>query len=259
MLERISKNPLLLAAAFLVSAMVGAGVYAVIQSSVPAMGGDKARIEKIVHDYILANGELLPEAMNRLEQKRIAERDKTFAEAPKYIAANRSQIAEPFAGAVQGNPRGDVTVSAFLDYNCGYCRASLPAIAELLRRDPNVRIVYREFPVLAPSSTKAAQWALAAAEQGKFMAFHHALYDGGQVSDESILAAVTRAGMDRAVAEKAAGSARIEQEIKKNHKLAEDLGSASATPFWVIGNKVEAGMMDYDRLAAAVAAARKGK
>ena len=259
MLERISKNPLLLAAAFVVSAMVGAAIYAVVQPALPAVGGDKARIEKIVRDYILANGELLPEALQRAEDKRLAEQRKTVAEAPKFIAANRRQIAEPFAGAVQGNPRGDVTVSAFLDYNCGYCRASLPAIAELLKRDPNVRVVYREFPVLAPSSTKAAQWALAAAEQGKFVAFHQALYAGGQVSDESILAAVAKAGVDRAAAEKAAGSARIEQEIKKNHKLAEDLGSASATPFWVIGDKVEAGMMDYDRLAAAVAAARKGK
>ena len=259
MIERLARSPALLAAAFLVSALLGAGLFAAIQAMVPGASPDKARVEALVRDYILNHGELLPEAMNRLEERQIAERKRIMAEAPKFVAAHRAMIADPYKGAEQGNPRGDVTVAAYLDYNCGYCRASLPAIAELVKRDPNVRIVYREYPVLTPESEVAARWALAAAEQGKFMAFHEALYAAGRVDSDTIAAAARGAGVDSRVADGVIKAERVTQEIEKNRKVAGELGSASATPFWVVGDHVIAGLVDYDRLAAAVDAARKGK
>lgn len=255
----MAKNPLLLGAAFLCAALLGAGLFMLVQRVIPGANPDKVRFEAMMHDYILDHGELLPEAMDRVEQKRIAERDKTMNEAPKYVAAHRADIANPYSGAMQGNPQGNVTVSAFLDYNCGYCRASLPAIAELVKRDPNVRIVYREFPVLANSSVIAARWALAAAEQGKFLAFHHSMYGAGHVDDDSIATAATVAGLDKKVAEQTIEAPRVQQEIEKNRATATALGSSNATPFWVVGDKVLSGMLTYDQLAAAVAEARKGK
>jgi protein-disulfide isomerase len=258
MLDRLTKNPWALGGAFLLSALLGAGLFAAIQSMVPAMQTDRAATEAVVRDYILAHGEILPEAMQRLEQRQMAERAKTMSAAPKYVAANRAKILDPYAGALQGNPKGDVTIAAYLDYNCGYCRASLPALAELVAKDPNVRIVYREFPVLGQSSVTAARWALAAAEQGKFMEFHKALYADGP--DEAGLAkAAAKAGLDTALAKKTIAAPRVQAEIEKNLKIAMDLGSGGATPFWVVGDQVVAGLVDYDRLAAAVAAARKGK
>ena len=256
MLDRLAKSPLLLGAAFLVAALVGAGAFAGIQVLLPSASGDRAKTEAVIHDYILAHGELLPEAMSRLEARQTAERNKA---AVGVIAANKAKIVDPYSGAFQGNPRGDVTVAAYLDYNCGYCRASLPALAELVQRDPKVRIVYREFPVLAESSVTAARWALAAAEQGKFMAFHKALYAAGRSDDAAIAAAAAAAQLDRALAVTTVKQARIGAEIDKNHRVAEALGSSGATPFWVIGDQVISGMIDYDRLAAAVASARKGK
>jgi protein-disulfide isomerase len=249
MLDRLTKSPLLLGAAFIVSALLGAGAFALIQSVIPSTGGDRAKTEAMIHDYILDHGELLPEAMDRLATK----------SASKAVAANRAGIVDPYPGAFQGNPKGDVTVAAYLDYNCGYCRASLPAIAQLVARDPNVRIVYREFPVLADSSVTGARWALAAAEQGKFLAFHKALYAAGRSDDASIAAAAAAAQLDQALAAKTIQEPRVTAEITKNHKIAEQLGSSGATPFWVVGDKVIQGMLDYDKLAAAVAQARKGK
>ncbi len=259
MLERLAKSPALLAAALLVAALLGAAAFALIQRVVPGAQPDKARIEALVRAYILDHGEILPEAMDRLQERQVAERNKAIAAAPQYVAEHRDMIAKPYAGAVQGNPGGDVTVSAYLDYNCGYCRASLPAIAELVKRDPNVRIVYREYPVLAPESEVAARWALAAAEQGKFIPFHQSLYAAGRVDADTIAAAARDAGVDTAAAEKVLKADRVSKEIDKNRKIAGDLGSAGGTPFWVVGDHVLPGLVDYDRLAAAVAAARKGK
>jgi protein-disulfide isomerase len=175
-MERLSKSPLLLGAAFLVSALLGAALFALIQSWIPAAGADKARTEAMVREYILDHGEIIPEAMQRARDKEMA----------KAIVPLRPSIVEPYSGAFQGDAKGDVTVAAYLDYNCGYCRASLPAIAELVKRDPKVRVVYREFPVLADTSVVAARWALAAAEQGKFLPFHTALYAGGRTDPASI-------------------------------------------------------------------------
>ncbi|MET0247082.1 MAG: DsbA family protein, partial [Sphingomonas sp.] len=164
----------------------------------------------------------------------------------------------PFPGAESGNPQGDVTVVAFLDYNCGYCRQSLPAIAELVRRDPKVRIVYREYPVLGDASVSAARWALAAAEQGKFRAFHEALYANGQLDEASIASAATGVGLDKARAARVMATPAVDAEISNNHKLAASIGGRG-TPVWVIGDKVIPGYVEYSVLADAVKKARDKK
>jgi protein-disulfide isomerase len=257
LVERLTRNPWLLGGAFVASALLGAALFAAIQALVPGMS-DRARTEAIVREYILAHGEILPEAMDRLDQRQIAERAKVMEQAPRYIAAHRAMIFDPYEGALQGNPRGDITVAAYLDYNCGYCRASLPAIAELVAKDSNVRIVYREFPVLGPDSVTAARWALAAAEQGKFIEFHKALY-AGRPDAAGIAKAAGAAGLDTGLAKRALAAPRVQAEIEKNLKVASQLGSGGATPFWVVGDKVISGLVDYERLAAAVAAARARK
>ncbi len=107
-----------------------------------------------------------------------------------------SAILKPFGNAWAGNPNGDVTVVEYFDYNCGYCRASLPNVAQLIASDPKVKVVYRELPILAETSAAAAKLSLAAADQGKFTAFHDALYAAGQVTPESMTAAAQKAGVD---------------------------------------------------------------
>src|SRR3546814_7208937 len=110
----------------------------------------------------------------------------------RVIAANKAAILTPVASAWMGNPKGDVTVVEYFDYNCGFCRASLPTIAALVKADPNVKIVFRELPVLSEESGVAARWSLAAAKAGKFNAFHEALYAGGPITEASMAAAARR-------------------------------------------------------------------
>jgi protein-disulfide isomerase len=257
MIEKLLRSPLALAGAFVACALLGALAFALIQAALPGVAGDRARIETVVRTYILDHPEILPEAMNRLQERENARLQKAQADAQKSVPENVAALRTPYAGAWAGNPKGDVTVVAFMDYACGYCRASLPGIDELIAKDPNVRIVYREYPVLGDESVVAARWALAAAEQGKFRAFHDALYAAGP-SAEGIAAAADKAGLDKAAAEKAIRSQAVEKEIIANRQLGAKL-VMSGTPSWVIGDQLLYGARDYAGLADAVAAARKGK
>lgn len=252
MTDRLLRSPLALAGAMLVSALLGAGAFALILSWVPGIAGPAIR------GYLLEHPEVLPEAMDRLQAREAARYEKAQQGAQAAVPRHLAQLQTPFAGAWAGNPKGDVTVVAFMDYACGYCRASLPGIEELLARDPNVRVVYREFPVLGPESVVAARWALAAAEQGKFRAFHDALFAAGQLSAENIALAAGKAGLDKALAARAIESKTVEQEILANHKFGEKL-AMSGTPSWVVGGKLLYGARDYAGLARAVAEARAGK
>lgn len=246
----MTKNPVALAALVAGSAAAGAGLVLATQALWPASvaDDDRARIGMVVRDYVLENPDILPEAMKRLQER----------ESGKAVAANRNVVTQAYAGAWEGNEKGDVTVAVFMDYACGYCRASLPEIARLIAEDPNVRIVYRELPVLSEVSRTAARWGLAAAEQGKFKPFHSALYAGGQLSEASIAAAAASAGLDQAKARTAADAQPVEAEIARNMEIAGKLG-ISGTPSWVIGDRVISGAIPYDALKQAVAAARAKK
>ncbi len=226
-----------------------------VQAYAPARvdTADRSRIERVVHDYLLAHPEILPEAMQTLQDRETAARG---SRAAMIASANRAAIEAPFGSAWAGNPAADVTLVEYFDYNCGYCRASLPAVAALLKSDPKVRIVYREFPILAQSSVDAAKMSLAAAEQGKFQGFHDALYAGGPVTAQSIAGAAQRAGLDLSRA--AAFAPRAQAEIAANEAMAQKLG-LTGTPSWVIGRKVVSSALPLEELQKAVAAVRAGR
>ncbi|MES3084635.1 DsbA family protein [Sphingomonas faeni] len=209
-----------------------------------AGGVERAQVESIVHDYVLAHPEILPEAMEKLRDR----------ESGKTVTANRDAIVTPFGSAWAGNPKGDVTLVEYFDYNCGYCRASLPMIAKLIAADPKVRVVFRELPILSAESRIAARASLAAAQQGKFATFHDALYAGGPVSDASIAAAASKAGVDTT---QASFTKTADVEIAKNMETAAKLGM-TGTPSWVVGDRVLSGALPLEDLQKAVAAARAG-
>ena len=247
MIEKLAKSPLALAGTLVLSGVIGGLVVVGVQALTPdqAARDDKA-IGQVVRDYVLENPEILPEAMKRLQER----------ESGKAVAANRAAIFDAYSGAWEGNPSGDVTLSVWMDYACGYCRASLPIIARLVAEDPKLRIVYRELPVLSEGSRVAAYWGLAAAEQGKFKPFHTALYSGGQLSQASIDATAAKAGLDVARAQQSIGSDRVGAEVARNLDTAGKLG-VTGTPSWVVGDQVISGMVPYEVLKQAVEAARK--
>lgn len=201
-------------------------------------GADDTAFGRRVRAYVLAHPELVAEAADKLR-----------------IEPYRKAVETPFSGAWAGNPKGDVTLVMFTDYNCPYCRASTPAIERLLASDPKLRIVWREMPVLGPASETAALAALAAARMGRYPAFHQALFSGPHPQQGGIEAAAKAAGIALPKLAEQARAPEIQAEIATNVALARQLG-IGATPYFIVGNRTLEGAVGYDRLAAAVAEAR---
>lgn len=226
-------------------AVVAAGTSLGLQSGGNVSAGDKAAIEKIVRDYILEHPEIIPEAVERLQAKRMTDN----------IDASRKAIETPYAGAWEGAAQGDVTLVEFFDYACGYCRASLADLTKLVGEDKKLKIVYRELPILSDDSADAAKVSLLAAEKGQYMPFHRALYAAGKVTRDTILKAAASSGIGKAEAEAAIASSKYDGEIQSNIALAQRL-QATGTPTFVIGGQVLNGAVGYDALKKAVETAR---
>ncbi len=229
-------------AAVVVAAIGGA----VLAAATPG-GNDRAAIEKIVHDYILAHPEIIPEAMTRMQNREVSQ----------LLESNRDEIETPFDGAVAGNPKGDVSVVVFFDYACPYCRQGHADVARLAAEDKGVRIVFRDFPVLSPASDEAAMASLSAAQQGRYERFHNAMFENpGKVTHERTIATVRAAGLDEMRTARDLASPALKAEISKNLELGRALG-LTGTPSYVVGNSILSGAVGYDKLKQAVAAARE--
>ena len=211
-------------------------------------GKEKTAVEAIVREYILDNPEIITEAVQVLRQRQTLSK----------LNDVRGQVEKPFASAWAGNPSGDVTVVEYSDYACGYCAQSVPDIEKLLASDANVKIVFREMPILSDESAAAATMALAAAKQGKYNEFHKTLYASGQPTTASIQSAAKKIGLDIAKAEKFASSAAAQTEIQNNLKIAQQL-EFSGTPSWIIGDRTFSGALGLDGLRDAVSKARELK
>jgi protein-disulfide isomerase len=210
---------------------------------------DRAEIEAIVRAYILNHPEIIPEAVARLEQ----------AEARKALAANRSALETAFPGTVAGNSQGDVKLVVFFDYACPYCKQGHADVSRLLREDPRLMVIYRDFPVLSPASTEAAMASLSAASQGSYRKFHDAMFESpGRVSLARTLGIVKGVGLSEERTTSDLKNTALKAEIDRNLVLGRELG-LTGTPSYVVGNRILSGAVGYDRLKEAIAAARAEK
>ena len=158
---------------------------------------------------------------------------------------------------VGGNSSGNATLVEFFDYNCPYCKMMTPLVNKAKSTDLQLRIVYKEFPILGPGSEFAAKAALAAAEQGKYEAFHLALYQvRGQVDEAKVLEVAGTVGLnvDRLKADMQ--DKGIDDELTKNEKLAETL-HITGTPGFVIGDQVTTGATDFNTFQSLIGNAAK--
>ena len=205
--------------------------------------------EATIREYLLDHPEILPEVMDRLQAREVAER----------LAPIRQQVTMPFPGAILGNPKGSKILVEFSDFACTYCRHSVAEVEALIAEDPDLKVVIRELPILSEQSAAAARMGLAAAEQGRYAAFHKAMYELGPPSPASIEAAARKAGLDLDRARKIAGSKAVETELARNLAIAERL-NFNGTPSWVAGEQAFSGAVPRKVLADALAAeTAKGK
>lgn len=236
-----------------VVAVAAAGLlFAASGSGTPAPAGadqfskpQRAAIDAMVRQYILEHPEIIPEAINRLQEREVA----------RLLDSTRDEIETPFAGAWAGNPDGDVVLVEFFDYACPYCRASKADVDRLLAEDKNLKVVYRDFPVLGPASDEAALASLSAARQGKYKAFHNAMFTGGRPSHERVISTVRQARLDERATARDLNSSALKAEIQKNLDLGRALG-LTGTPAYVIGDRILSGAVGYDEMKKAIAEAR---
>jgi protein-disulfide isomerase len=218
----------------------------------------RGEIERIVKEYLIAHPEVLQEAISEFEKRQSA------AELEKQVAGVKQNKEVLFNSAHQvtlGNPKGDVTMVEFFDYNCGYCKKALGDMLTLLKNDANLKVVLKEYPVLGPGSLEAAQVAVAARMQDKtggkkYLDFHQRLLGGHGPADKArALAAAKEAGFDMARLEKDMASEEVRETLKENMKVADAIG-LNGTPSYIIGSDVVIGAQGYDVLKEKVDAAR---
>jgi len=220
----------------------------------------RGEIERIVREYLVAHPEVLQEAMTELEKRQ------TAAEAEKHQQAVKDHAQALFSSpheVVLGNPKGNVTFVEFFDYNCGYCKHAMGDMLTLLKDDPKLKIVLKEFPVLGPGSVEAARVAVAVRMQDKtgqkYLEFHKELLGGrGQADKARALAVAKSVGMDMGQIEKDMNSAEVKTTMEENFKLAEALG-LNGTPSYVIGDNVVVGAIGLEGLQEKINTARCGK
>ena len=208
-----------------------------------------------VRAYLLEYPEVLMEAIQVLEARRSATARAADAE---LIATNSAQLFDDANSWVGGNPDGDVTLVEFSDYRCGYCKKAHPEVKELLQRDPNIRLVIKEFPILGPDSMVAGRIALAGLDldPDKFEALNDALMSfGGQLNEAIAYQIANGVGYDIAALKTRASSAEIEARIADNYALARSLG-LEGTPSFILGNQIIRGYLPIEQMLAAVADAR---
>lgn len=197
-------------------------------------GAQKSEIENIVKEYLLKNPEVFMEVQAALESKM----EKIQAEKLKAaLAANADTVFRDADAPVAGNPKGDVTVVEFFDYNCGYCKRGFPDLAKFMESDPNVRVVFRELPILSKGSEEAARVAIASNMQGKYWEFHkRMIVHPGQANESSALKIAEAAGLDMAQLKTDMKSPKVDEQIKKVRELAQNL-NITGTPHFLVGNR----------------------
>ena len=143
---------------------------------------------------------------------------------------------------VSGNPNGDITLVEFFDYQCGYCKRSLQPVKDLLESDGQLRIVWKEFPILGPVSRFAARAGMAAARQGRYLEYHVAVMGSrGKLTEDRVMAMAADAGLDVPAAFAATWRIPPSRAIStRRFRLARTLG-INGTPAFVIGDTLVPG------------------
>jgi protein-disulfide isomerase len=218
---------------------------------------DKQRAElgEIIREYLLKNPEVLLEVSRELEKRQQLAEEQQREQTMNLRAA---EIFRSEADLVAGNPEGSVTMVEFFDYNCPWCKKSMPEVLALIEADDDVRFVMKEFPIFGEDSEYAARAALASRAQGKYWQFHQALLSHeGKLDKAGVDAIAVEQGLDLTKLKADMESPEIYAIVTRNQDLARDLG-ITGTPAFIVDKKVIPGYVQLNRLLAAVQEVRDG-
>lgn len=243
--------------AALLAGLLAASAPVLAESTAKALTpAQEQAVRKLVRDYLVDNPEIIVEAMQRLRAKRQRSEQDRIA---KVLVAYRTQIFENPRSPITGNPKGDVTIVEFFDYQCGYCKAVMDRLLKTVKDDGNIRLVFKEFPILGPNSVFAARAALASRNQGKYFEFHELLMGfKGKLSQEAVFVLAKSIGLDTKRLAREMNERKIRKIIARNFLLAQRL-KINGTPAFIIGDKLVPGAVSQQQLDAYIASARDKK
>ncbi|MGH6954215.1 MAG: DsbA family protein [Alphaproteobacteria bacterium] len=214
------------------------------------------QVEKIVRDYLLANPDVVMEALRTLELRK---KESEEAQLKQTLTVERDQLLSSPDSPVLGNPKGDVSVVEFFDYRCPYCKSVMLPLLKAIADDGNVRLVLKEFPILGPESQFAAQAALASVKQGKYQDFHVKLMGAKGALGEAVVMEVAKSvGLDTDRLKSDMNDPAIKAEIERTYRLADAL-RITGTPTFVVGGRLVRGALPIEELMAIVRETRKEK
>jgi protein-disulfide isomerase len=249
----------------MIKTLTGAAAVALLMFTPPVAAQEfsapqKSEIEHIIRDYLVSHPEVLQDAIAELEKRQAAaDLEKTKA----AVTNNADTLFNSSRQVVLGNPAGDVTMVEFFDYNCGYCKRAMADMLDLMKTDPKLKIILKEFPVLGAGSVEAAKVAVAVRLQDKggkkYLEFHQKLLGGrGQADKARALAVAKEVGFDMKRIEADMDGDEAKVSLEEGLKLGETLG-LNGTPSYVVGTDVVVGAVGLDALRAKVSTARCGK
>jgi protein-disulfide isomerase len=207
---------------------------------------------EIIRDYLLENPEILREVIEALEVK---EQEAGAAAMTAAIRERGPELYRSEHDLVAGNPDGSVTMTEFFDYNCGYCKRAMSDVLALIDSDDDLRVVFKEWPILGEGSRFAARAALASRKQGKYWEFHVALMETRRVDETTTLAVAERIGLDVDQLKADMESPEVADVIEGNMQLASALG-IQGTPAFFVDDQVIPGAVGHKVLAQVIGQVR---
>lgn len=214
----------------------------------------KAEIGEIVREYLMENPEVLLDVSKALEAK---QQQAEAEQRTQVLQSSADQIFRSPGDFVAGNPKGDVTIVEFFDYNCGWCKKGFPEVVNLIEKDKNLRVVLKEFPIFGGDSDYAAMAAIASRKQNKYWELHQALFSHeGKITQAVVDELAAKQGLDMEKLKADMKDPAVAQELAATHALAQSL-SINGTPAFIIDDKVSPGYLPADTLAAMVDDVRK--
>ena len=234
--------------------ILAAVVALTLTTPVSAQDLSEADVKKLVLETILENPEIVMQAINILRAKE--DQDKEGAQQQAYLDNEELLKNDPNA-PVLGNPDGDVPIVEFFEYNCGYCKRAMVAMQAVLKTDKNLRVVYREFPILSEGSIFAARAALASRAQGRYEEFHWALMSAQTADETSVMKIAEQIGLDVAKLRVDMDAPEVAEHIQTSRDLANAM-QFTGTPSFIIGDEIVGGYIPQDVMEEVIADARKG-
>lgn len=236
---------------FMTSAAISISVLMASACSVQADDFSKEEIEKIVHEYIMENPEIISDAIYVLQER--AEAQKAEQESAALKDMSDMLFANP-VDPVGGNAEGTITLVEFFDYNCGYCKRSSPVLEQLVKDNPNLKVVFKEWPILSESSAIAARIALAVnlVQPELYEPLHHELLSASSLrSADDVWKIAKKVGVNQALVEAKLNSPEVNQHLQQTSTLAQQLG-ITGTPAFIVGDQILKGAYPIEQIQQAI-------